>query len=321
MTSVPTHPLLPELPLDEWESSKITLHLYCQIIGKIRMALHPKLNHWWHVTLYVSPRGLTTRGIPTDTDRGGLIDIAFDLIDHNLVIRSSNGQTKVISLYDGLSVAQFYRDVLASLNQLGVEVEINANPFDPERSGSDIPFMQDDLHTHYDPGYVHRFWHILRWVDSVFTEFKGRFYGKSTPVHLFWHSFDLALTRFSGKRTPQAESVDRVTGEAYSHEVISFGFWPGDFNMRAPAFYAYTAPEPSELADSSLVPEQAYWQVSDGSAMALLMYDDLRRMNDPIGALLDFLESAYLAGASKAGWDIDGFKHEYVGYTPPEPRR
>ena len=313
MNELSTHPDLPGLPLDAWNDSKVTLNLYVQIVGKIRLALHPKLNHWWHVPLYVSARGLTTRAVPAGED---IVDLEFDLLDHNLLIRSSNGRRKVVSLYDGLSVAQFYAAVVASLAQVGVQVELHAHPFDPARVGSELPFAEDNRHARYDPSYVTRFWRTLLWADRVFTEFKGRFYGKSTPVHFFWHSFDLALTRFSGRRVPEQEGVDPVTREAYSHEVISFGFWPGDTKLRTPAFYAYAAPEPAGLTATPLAPEGAFWQDSGGSAMALLNYENLRHTRDPKGALLDFLESAYLAAATKAGWDIDAFKNEHVEYSP-----
>ncbi len=278
---------LPDLPLPAWEDAKRTLHLYLQIVGKIRMALHPKLNHWDHVTLYLSPRGLTTGAVPAGA---GLVDIEFDFVDHNVVIRGSTGARKVISLYDGLSVASFYTSVLGSLRQLGVEVRILAKPYDPAKVGSDLPFRNDHTHTRYDPPFVNRFWQILVWVDAVFREFRGRFYGKSTPVHLFWHSLDLVHTRFSGRAAPLegGSSSDR---EAYSHEVVSFGFWAGDDQVPAPAFYSYTYPEPGGLKEAPLLPEAAFWK-GEGNSMALLMYDDLRELADPKGALLDFLESA-----------------------------
>lgn len=309
-----TGPKLPDLPLEAWEESKVTLHLYAQIIGKIRMALHPKLNHWWHVPLYLSARGLTTQAMPWGDQ---LIEIEFDFLDHNLVLRSSTGQSKAISLYDGLSVAQFYETVLASLNQLGVTVDILAKPYDPPRVGSDLPFPEDTVHARYDPVYVTRFWEAMRWANGVFLEFKSRFYGKSTPVHLFWHSLDLTYTRFSGEEAPM-QGANPADSEAYSHEVISFGFWAGDDNVRTPSFYSYTYPEPQGLSETKLVPDEARWNVTGGSSMALLSYDDVRNSDDPKATLLDFLESAYLAGAKLADWDIEAFKHDYVDYVPLE---
>lgn len=303
---------LPELPLAAWEDAKRTLHLYAQIVGKVRMALHPKLNHWGHVTLYLSPRGLTTGTIPTSA---GPIDLEFDLVEHHLRLRSRDA-CKAVSLYDGFSVAAFHEALLGSLRQLGVGVRILAKPYDPARVGSDLPFAEDRTHARYDPVYVHRFWRVLGWTDGVFKEFRGRFHGKSTPVQFFWHSLDLAHTRFSGRAAP-LESGSPSDREAYSHEAISFGFWAGDDQVRAPAFYSYTYPEPDGLRDAPLLPEAASW-TPEGSAMALLMYDDLRRLADPRSALLDFLESAYLAGARRAGWDTEALKHAYVDYPPLE---
>lgn len=312
--TVSARPDLPELPLAAWEDTKRTLHLYTQIVGKVRMALHPKLNHWWHVPLYLSPRGLTTQAIPVENR---LIELEFDFIDHSLLIRSSDGQQKALSLYDGLSVAAFYRAVSASLKQLGVEVPILAKPYDPPRVGSNLPFEDDELHRRYDALYVTRFWQLLVWVHTVFLEFKSRFYGKSTPVHLFWHSFDLTYTRFSGRAAPRqgGSPQDR---EAYSHEVISFGFWPGDDAVPTPTFYSYTYPEPDDLTTAPLLPEGARWSGAGGGAMALLDYDDLRQVDDPKGALLNFLESAYLAGAAHADWDVEALRHGYADYVPLE---
>lgn len=296
---------LPELPYATWKETKLTLHLYAQIIGKIRLALSPKQNHWWHVPLYVSSRGLTTRAMPAV---GQVLEIEFDLIDHNLMMRSSTGRTKAISLYDGLSVAQFYRAIMASLHQLGIDVPLWARPYDPDRVGSDLPFAQDEQHASYQAGYVEKYWQILGWANAIFGEFAGRFIGKSSPVHLFWHSFDLAHTRFSGREAPLAGGslVDR---EAYSHEVVSFGFWPGDENVPAPTFYSYTYPEPAGLSETALAPEAAFWADANGSHMALLGYDDLRQAKEPRQALLSFLQSAYLAGASTASWDLEALQH------------
>lgn len=311
MSTVSARPDLPELPLAAWQDTKTTLHLYAQIVGKIRMALHPKLNHWWHVPLYLSPRGLTTQAIPAgDT----LIELEFDFIDHKLLLCSSNGQQKVISLYDGLSVAGFYQAVLGSLKQLEVDVTIVAKPYDPARVGSDIPFAEDNVHERYDAAYVTRFWQILAWVHTVFAEFKGRFSGKSTPVHLFWHSLDLTYTRFSGREAPM-QGGSPTDHEAYSHEVISFGFWAGDTSVPKPTFYSYTYPEPDSLKDAALLPEEARWLGTGGNAMALLDYDDVRRSENPKQMLLAFLESAYLAGATSANWDVKALMHAYADYA------
>jgi hypothetical protein len=290
----------PPLPLEEWEDTKNTLHRFAQIVGKIRLALAPHSNHWWHVTLYVTTRGLTTSPMPYG-DVTFAID--FDFIDHRLEISTSTGAVGAFGLED-LSVARFYEQVFSRLSQLGIEAAIVDKPFDLTPAE---PFSADTRHASYDKEYVNRYWRILVQTDVVFKEFSGRFTGKQSPVQLFWHSFDLAVTRFSGRRAPEWEGADRATREAYSHEVISFGFWPGDANFRAPAFYSYTAPEPADLSNKPLQPEEAFWADMGGSSRALLMYDDLRKMESPKTALLDFLESAYRAGARTAGWDEGAF--------------
>ena len=287
---------LPQLPLDEWEPTKNTLHLYLQIIGKVRLKLAPKMNHWWHVTYHLSARGLTTMPIPYP---GGTFEVEFDFIDHKVIITTSAGEIRTLPL-TARPVAEFYREIRATLASLGVEVKILARPYGVPMTE---PFAEDTTHASYDPEYVGRFFTILSWSDQVFKEFRGRFIGKATPVHLFWHSFDLALTRFSGRPAPVAESADSVTREAYSHEVISAGFWAGDVNVRGAAYYAYAAPEPKGLAEQPLSPAAAYWADSNGSSMALLMYDDLRASATPREDLLAFLESSYQAAARLAEWD------------------
>src|SRR5687768_7727828 len=273
----------PEMPLDAWRPTKNTLHLYCQIVGKIRLAMHPRLNHWWHVPLYVSPRGLTTRTIPY---RGGNFEVEFDFKTHQLEIRTSGGGTEDFALYDGLTVADFYSSLFSNLAKLGIEPNIRAIPYE---APSTTPFPEDIENRSYDKEYVERFHHILVGVDDILEEFRGRFIGKSTPVHMFWHSFDLALTRFSGKPAPVREGANRVEREAYSHEVISFGFWFGDDNVPSPAFYSYTAPEPNGLSDEPLSPATARWQDSNGTHLALLMYDDIRNLPNAPEVILGFL--------------------------------
>jgi hypothetical protein len=290
----------PEIPLAAWRPTKDTLHLYCQIVGKIRLAMHPRLNHWWHVPLYVTPRGLSTHAIP---HRGGNFEIEFDLVKHLLRMRTNEGGEEDFSLYDGLTVADFYSSVFANLAKLGIEPKIRPVPYE---APSTLPFPENTENSSYDKEYVERFHRTLVAVDDIMEEFRGRFVGKSTPVHMFWHSFDLALTRFSGRRAPVREGAGMVEREAYSHEVISFGFWFGDDNIPAPAFYSYTAPEPEDLADEPLSPWAARWQEANGSHMALLMYEDARSAEDTRATVLEFLESAYQAGAKRAGWDIPG---------------
>ena len=298
------HPL-PPLPPDAWESSKQTLHLYAQIVGKIRMALMPERNHWWHVTLYVSSRGLTTRPIPYN---GMTFEIMFDFIDHNLIVATNHGESRSMALH-GQPVAEFYAELFSMLGSLGIDVAIRALPYDTQ---STIPFAEDHEHASYDAEYVRRYWEILSWIEGVFWEFNGRFVGKTTPVHLFWHSFDLATTRFSGRPAPPMEGANHVTREAYSHEVVSFGFWAGDPNTREPAFYSYVWPEPEGLRETPLQPDGARWIEQRGGSLALYPYETLRSADDPRKALLDFLESSYIAGATLAGWDIEGLRHVEV---------
>lgn len=291
------------MPLDAWRPTKNTLHLYLQIVGKIRLAMHPRVNHWWHVPLYVTPRGLSTRTIP---HHGENFEIEFDLKQHRLVMSTSDGRVEDFGLYDGLTVADFYASVFANLAKLRIRPEIKAEPYE---APSTTPFAADYENHSYDEDYVERFYKILVAVDDIFEEFRGRFCGKSTPVHLFWHSFDLALTRFSGKPAPPMPGANMVTREAYSHEVISFGFWFGDDNpgsVAAPAFYSYTAPGPEGLITETLRPDGSFWTPDGG--MALLMYEDVRKAEDPREAVLEFLESAYQAGANRVGWDSDNFK-------------
>lgn len=293
---------LPALPLDEWESSKKTLHLFAQIVGKIRMELMPKQNHWWHVPLYVDTRGLTTGSIPL---RGRRLTLNFDFIDHRLKIITSRGRDESFALRDGLSVATFYKRLFSIFNELNINANILAKPYYHE---STIPFAEDEEHHHYDKKYVEHYWQILTFIDRIFKTFSGRFLGKTCPVQLYWHSFDLVVTRFSGERGPDMSEAGQVQREAYSHEVISFGFWPGDANLRDPAFYSYTYPAPEGIDQEPLEPEAARWIEQNGSPMALLMYDDIRNADDPEQAMLDFLESAYRAGASQAGWDMESYK-------------
>ena len=266
------------------------------------MELMPKQNHWWHVPLYVQTEGLTTGAIPFDERR---FDITFDFADHKLNVAASEGIQKSFPLVEGLSVADFYKKLFSILDELDIKVEIQAKPFDHE---STIPFAEDKLHHSYDKEYIERYWHILAQTDRIFNTFSGRFLGKTCPVQLYWHSFDLTVTRFSGRRGPDMSQASQVEREAYSHEVISFGFWPGDADLRDPAFYSYTYPAPKGINQEPLRPQAAQWVEQNGSPMALLMYNDVRNSDNPEQTILDFLESTYLAGAKRAGWDIENFK-------------
>ena len=288
---------LPPLPLEEWEDTKETLHRYAQVVGKTRMELSPSRNHWWHVTLYVTPRGLSTGPIPHSA---GTFDISFDLLENHLVVTTSDDEQFSFAL-DDLPVAEFYSSLMSGLGSLDIEVSINTRPFDLD---DEHPLDENTSHCVCNRSYVRRYHRVLAWVDQVFKEYASRFNGKQSPVHLFWHSFDLAVARFSGARAALPDGVDAVTREAYSHEVISCGFWVGDQNVREPAFYSYTAPEPEGLTNQPLAPEAASWQTG---GTALLTYEEVRNSRSPEKALLEFLESAYGAGAKTANWDAGDF--------------
>jgi len=294
----------PPLPLEEWEPTKKTLHLYAQIVGKVRMELMPKQNHWWHVPLYVDTRGLTTDSIPINDRR---FEITFNFVDHRLSVVTSEGTQENFVLKDGLSVASFYKQLFTLLDTLNIDVNILAKPYDNE---STTPFAEDNEHHSYDRKYIERYWQILRQTDHILKEFGSTFCGKVCPVQLYWHSFDLAVTRFSGRRGPDMSEASQVEREAYSHEVISFGFWPGDQDVRDPAFYSYTYPAPKGIDQEPLQPEEAQWIKQNGSPMALLMYDDVRKTVDPKQTLINFLESAYQAGVKTAGWDEENLRQQ-----------
>jgi hypothetical protein len=297
---------LPALPLSEWDATRVTLRLFIQIVGKIRLALTPPKNHWWHVVLYVTPRGLTTGPMP-----GGetTFELEFDFLDHVLVARTQDGPIETLPLHDGLSVAAFYEQLFALLGRLRIDVDILARSYgDP----TPIPFATDLDDASYDSEAVERFWHILSATARVFEEFAGWFAGKTSPVHLFWHGMDLAVTRFSGRRAPPMPTADPVSREAYSHEVISFGFWAGDSSWPAPCYYSYTAPEPAGLAEQPLEPEQAFWAETGSSHQARLWYEDVRAAESPRLALLRFLQSAYEAGARTAGWRMEDFASSWA---------
>ena len=286
---------LPPLPFEPWADSKDTLHRFCQIVGKVRMATHPKLNHWWHVTLHPGPRGLTTRMIPFG---GRDFEIAFDFHDHTLNVICSTGRIESFSLA-GLTVAEFYAKTFDALAALGYDITIKPIPYDLPDT---MPFPEDDRKRAYDGDAVHRFWRALSQISNVFETYRGRFIGKQTPTHLYWHSFDLAVTRFSGRAAPR-EGGTRADREAYSHEVISVGFWPGDPSFPEAAFYSYTYPEPAGISDRPLGPDKAMWAERNGGALAVYRYQDWRETADPEASLLGFLDAAYDAGATQANWD------------------
>ncbi|HEX4769488.1 MAG TPA: DUF5996 family protein [Bryobacteraceae bacterium] len=286
--------LWPALPWEGWKDTATTLHMWMQIVGKTRLALTPRENHWWNVPLYVTPRGLSTWSIPYHDD---LFDIEFDFVGHQLHVRVTSGDSKSIALRPQ-SVADFYGEYLNLLQSFGIDAKINPKPVEV---ADPIPFADDHQHASYDKDSVHRFWRILQRCDTLFKRFRADFLGKSSPVHFFWGSFDLAVTRFSGKPAPPRPGADTITREAYSHEVISAGFWPGNGGFGAPAFYCYAAPQPVGLEKEQVRPQQAFY--SDELKEFILKYDDARLANSPDDAILEFLQSSYEAAANLASWD------------------
>jgi len=298
-STAPERERWPALPLEEWKDTYATLHMWTQMVGMVRMHLSPPLNHWWHVPLYVDVRGLTTSPIPLGND---WFNLRFDFLDHCLLLETSSGETRVLPLKPQ-SVAEFHRGFTRLLEEAGIEVKIGAEPVEVRNP---IPFAEDTVHASYDRKYVERFWHILLAAAGVFQEFRGRFVGKCSPVHFFWGSFDLAVTRFSGRQTPPRPGADPITLEAYSHEVSSAGWWPGGETFSGvivpgAAFYSYMAPEPAGYAEHPVRPQAAHYDRSLGEF--LLMYDEIRREASPRLALLDFLQTTYEAGAELAHWD------------------
>lgn len=293
-----THPAAaepwPALPWEEWKDTATTLHMWMQIVGKTRLALTPRENHWWNVPLYVTPRGLSTWSIPYHDD---LFDIEFDFIDHSLHVRISTGDSKSLALRPQ-SVAAFYEEYLGLLRSLGIEAKINTKP---DEVADPIPFAEDQQHASYDEEFAHRFWCILRRCDTLFKRFRSRFLGKSSPVHFFWGSFDLAVTRFSGQPAPPRPGTDSITREAYSHEVISLGFWPGNGGFGTAAFYCYAAPQPEGLEEERVHPAAAFY--SNELKEFVLKYDDIRYAKSPDDDVLEFAQSSYQAAAKLAGWD------------------
>jgi Family of unknown function (DUF5996) len=283
----------PSLPWQEWQDTANTLHMWMQIVGKTKLALTPLRNHWWNVTFQLSARGLTTGSIPYNNES---FEIQFDFLEHRLVLAISTGQVASLALRPQ-SVADFYQEYLAFLHRLGIDVKIWAMPVEiPDP----IPFTEDRKHASYDAASVTRFWRILQQSDGVFRKFEVPFLGKASPVHFFWGSLDLAVTRFSGRPAPERAGADSITREAYSHEVISAGFWPGKGFGEA-AFYCYAAPEPAGLAQKAISPKAAFY--SSQLKEFLLKYEDLRSAASPEDELLSFLNSTYEAAADLAGWD------------------
>jgi len=295
----------PELPLSEWKDTLATVHMWTQVVGKIRLKLTPLVNHWWNVPLYVTARGLTTSAMPYN-DR--LLQISFDFINHLLVIETTEGSTKTIDLRY-CSVAEFYQETMAALESLKMPMTIWTTPVEvPDR----IPFEEDQKHATYDPEYMQRCWRILVQTNKVLTKFRSRFIGKVSPVHFFWGAFDMAVTRFSGRPAPLHPGVPNcgvfVMQEAYSHEVSSCGFWPGDGLVDNPAFYSYSYPEPQGFKEYAIQPREAYYHT--GISEFLLPYDVVRSSSSPGEVLLSFLQSTYEAAATCSGWDRQALERQ-----------
>ena len=293
----------PELPYEAWADTCATLHMWTQVVGKIRMALAPMENHWWQVPLYVTQRGLTTSPIPYG-DRTFQID--FDFVDHRLVVHCDAGQVRHVAL-GPRTVADFYRELMSVLRALHVDVRIWTTPVEVPNP---IPFEKDTVHAAYDAEAAHRFWRVLVQADRLLKEFRSRFLGKCSPVHFFWGSFDLAVTRFSGRVAPPHPGApgvaDAITREAYSHEVSSAGFWPGSAAFPTAAFYAYQYPEPEGFRTARVGPEAAFYSPDFGEY--LLRYDDVRAADSPDSAVLEFLQTTYEAGAESAKWERDALE-------------
>ncbi|MEV6010116.1 DUF5996 family protein [Streptomyces sp. NPDC051976] len=293
--------LLPPIPLAEWKDSKETLHRFTQVVGKIRLASSPRRNHWWNVPFHLTGRGITTRPMG-GVDGSPIFTIDFDFVDHRLTVSSLDGLTASFPLA-GHSVSSFYRATLDALGTVGAAVTI-AHPYPFGLPDEHRRFADDTEHASYDPFWVNRYWQVLSQVNLVLEEFSAGFSGKVSPVHHFWHTFDIAVSRFSDRVVDQEASVDPVTREAYSREVISSGFWFGDDAFPRPTFYSYAAPEPDGLADSPLHPADARWIDRGGSHLATLDYDVARNSPTPRDAILDFYESVYRAAADRDGWNI-----------------
>jgi Family of unknown function (DUF5996) len=295
----------PELTWEQWKDTADTLHMFMQIVGKTRVALTPIQNHWWNVPLYVTARGLSTSAMPVPA--GGLFDIEFDFIAHELVCRSSSGQIKKLLLRPQ-TVAAFFAEYLAMIASLGVKVDIDPMPVELKEP---VRFHEDTAHKSYDADAVWRFWQILSHVDTLLKRFSTNFYGKISPVHFFWGSMDLAATRFNGRRAPARPGADAIQAEAYSHECISAGFWPGNGGYGQAAFYCYAAPVPDGLDKASLTSQGAF---NKDLGEFLLNYDDVRQSPNPAQTILNFLESTYSAAADTAKWDRANLdRHDRIG--------
>jgi hypothetical protein len=284
----------PELRWEDWSATADTLHMWTQIVGKTRLALSPMQAHWWNVALYVSARGLSTAAMPYGDN---FLEIEFDFINNELLFRTCKGENAALPLR-AMSVATFYTEFKKILVELGIEVKLYGVPVEVAHP---IPFALDEVHASYDAEAAYRFWRALRSIDRVLQEFSSRFIGKISPVHFFWGSFDLAVTRFSGRSAPVRPEMDWIMREAYSREVISAGFWPGNGGFGKAAFYCYAAPAPKGFGEAKVSPVEATYDEKLGEF--ILLYEDVRQAASPEEALMSFLESTYVAGAELGGWD------------------
>ncbi len=289
--------MLAPLPYADWKPTLTTLHLMSQIVGKIRLGHVPYRSHWWNVTLQPTARGLTTGRMRNGTT---FFQIDFDFVDHQVVVRAHTAhEPAVIPLHDGLSVAEFYETIMKTLAAFGIKTKIVGKPYG---MGVETRFSADREHASYDNVMVRRWWEIVLWTADVFDQYASEFIGKESPAQLFWHSFDLALARYSGRPTNRPPSQNPVEQEAYSQEVIAVGFWPGDENVKAPTYYTYTAPEPPTLTAMPLAPKGALWVPSGSGHEGVVPYDTIRTSADPRAALLAFVHAGFEAGSKAAQW-------------------
>jgi Family of unknown function (DUF5996) len=296
----------PHLPLTEWSETCDTLHLWTQIVGKVRIALTPLVNHWWNATFFVTARGLAAPAMPC---AGRTLDVAFDFISHRLTLETSDGRAESIAL-EPTPVADFYASFMERLRRLGIDVHIWTMPSEIENA---IPFERDRTHAQYDPHYAQKFWLTLLQASRVMNRFRARFIGKASPVHFFWGSFDLATSRFSGRTAPPPKGItpnvaSQVMAEAYSHEVSSCGFWPGNGGYGRAAFYVYAYPEPAGYGDTRLSTADAFYDT--GLGQFILPYDAVRQASEPDALLLGFLQETYVAAAELAKWDRKSLERE-----------
>jgi hypothetical protein len=304
------HKPWPQLKFQQLKETITTVQLWTQIVGKIRLSQMPWLNHSWHVTLYVSPKGLTTGSIPYDR---GIFQIEFDFLSHQLMIQSSNNGQQKMDLYPR-TVAGFYTELMGKLALMEIDVKIHTKPNELEVA---IPFGKDEVHFAYEPAQIYAFWQVLVRTEGVFTKFRARFQGKSSPVHFFWGAFDLAVTRFSGREAPKhpggAPNMPlKVMQEAYSHEVSSCGFWAGNESFPDPVFYAYCYPAADAFSQQQVKPEQARFNPDLGEFV--LKYEDVRKAADPEAYLMDFLQSTYEAAANTGKWDRDALDCDFSDF-------